>query len=395
MELGGRAGKAVNFLYITFPLNKLEKHLHIVCLDVPFPVDYGGVFDLFYKIVSLHKQGVKIHLHCFEYGRGQQEELNKYCESVHYYPRRQGHKGFSFRIPYIVSSRINETLMTRLLADDHPILLEGIHCSWPLMDPRFAGRKMVLRLHNVEYRYYSQLARSTWSPYRKLYYWHESRLLRSYEKQIAAKAEILAVTDTDAAIYRKELGATNCRVLPVFLPFKEVNSKEGVGCFCLYHGNLSVPENDKAATYLLEEVFNDINIPLVIAGKSPSPALEKLAHRQQHTCLVGNPGWDEMQDMITKAQINIIPSFVNTGIKLKLLNVLYNGRHCVVNDETVKGTGLEAACHSGMNAAALKSLIVQLYHQPYGEEEIRLRKLLLEAQFQNERNAQRLITWLW
>ena len=49
-----------------------EKHLHIVCLDVPYPVDYGGVFDLFYKIKALSEAGVKIHLHCFEYGRGQQ-----------------------------------------------------------------------------------------------------------------------------------------------------------------------------------------------------------------------------------------------------------------------------------------------------------------------------------
>jgi len=33
------------------------------------------VFDLFYKIKTLHKLGIKIHLHCFEYGRGEQDEL--------------------------------------------------------------------------------------------------------------------------------------------------------------------------------------------------------------------------------------------------------------------------------------------------------------------------------
>jgi hypothetical protein len=50
----------------------MTRHLHIICLNVPFPVDYGGVFDLFYKLPALHDQGVKIHLHCFEYGRGEQ-----------------------------------------------------------------------------------------------------------------------------------------------------------------------------------------------------------------------------------------------------------------------------------------------------------------------------------
>ena len=55
-----------------------ERHLHIICLDVPYPVDYGGVFDLFYKIKTLHELGIKIHLHCFEYGRGQQPENQRH-----------------------------------------------------------------------------------------------------------------------------------------------------------------------------------------------------------------------------------------------------------------------------------------------------------------------------
>jgi hypothetical protein len=54
----------------------LDKHLHIVCLDIPYPADYGGVVDLFYKIKSLHQLGVKIHLHCFTKDREPQDELN-------------------------------------------------------------------------------------------------------------------------------------------------------------------------------------------------------------------------------------------------------------------------------------------------------------------------------
>jgi hypothetical protein len=53
----------------------LEKHLHIISFDVPYPANYGGVIDVFYKLKNLHKAGVKIILHCFEYGRGEQKEL--------------------------------------------------------------------------------------------------------------------------------------------------------------------------------------------------------------------------------------------------------------------------------------------------------------------------------
>ena len=50
-----------------------EQELHIVSFDVPFPPNYGGAVDVFYKIRALHKLGVKIHLHCFEYVRGKQK----------------------------------------------------------------------------------------------------------------------------------------------------------------------------------------------------------------------------------------------------------------------------------------------------------------------------------
>lgn len=373
----------------------MEKHLHIIAFDVPFPVNHGGYFDLFYKLVALYQQGVRIHLHCFEYGREQQPELEQYCAEVRYYPRQCGHKGFSHKLPYIVASRISANLEANLLKDDYPILLEGIHCSHLLQDERFGNRKFVLRLHNVEYKYYKQLYRSTGSLFRKLYYLHESKLLKQYEQAIANKALILAVSDQDTNSYRQEFDAKNIATLPVFLPFTEVKAPDGVGCFCLYHGNLSVTENEKAAIWLLKKVFNDLKVPLVIAGKNPSKHLQQVAGKYPNACVVADPSEQEMQDMIGKAQINILPSFNITGIKLKLLNALFNGRHCLVNDATVQTTGLESACHIGANANAFKSLVIQLYRQPFAEEEIRLRKALLLSAFDNKRNAQRLIQWIF
>lgn len=372
----------------------MDKYIHIVALDVPYPVDYGGVFDLFYKLVALKECGIQIHLHCFEYGRGEQPELNKYCASVNYYPRRCGHKGISNELPYIVASRISEELSDNLLKDGHPILLEGIHCSALLQDPRFRDRQILLRLHNVEYHYYRQLLGNSGSLFKKIYYWHESRLLRKYESSVAHQVMIAGVSEKDVMTYRREFGTTNIVHLPVFLPFQKVESPEGMGCFCLYHGNLSVAENEQAALWLLQKVFNRMEAPFVIAGKNPSRRLEKLVEKHPHTCLVANPSEEEMQDMIRKAQIHLLPSFNCTGIKLKLLNALYNGRHCVVNDAMVEGTGLEPACHIGEGAEAFRQLVAQLYHRPFTEEEVRLRKFLLESTFDNRANAQRLIQWI-
>jgi hypothetical protein len=142
-------------------------------------------------------------------------------------------------------------------------------------------------------------------------------------------------------------------------------------------------------------VFTKIKVPFVIAGKKPSRRLGKWAHLCQHTCLVADPSEKEINDLVQKAHINILPSFNETGTKLKLLHALYKGRHCVVNPATVEGTELEAACHIGRNANAIASIVLQLYHQPFGEEEIRLRKQILHENFNDECNAKKIIAWLY
>ena len=47
-------------------------------------------------------------------------------------------------------------------------------------------------------------------------------------------------------------------------------------------------------------------------------------HQYQHVCLIANPSEEEIQDLISKAQVNILPSFNCTGVKLKLLTALFN-----------------------------------------------------------------------
>ncbi|UEG48722.1 glycosyltransferase [Ferruginibacter lapsinanis] len=368
----------------------MDKHLHIITHDIPYPADFGGVIDLFYKIKTLHQLGIKIHLHCFQNKRPQQEELNKYCASVNYYQRT---KRISFRLPFIVSSRQSPELIERLSKDTYPVLIEGIHCSYPLYNNQFTNRKVLLRLHNAEFEYYHHLAIHEKNIFRKIYFTVESYLLKKYENAVSAKAAISAVSQQDVTLYKQLFGITNIEYLPVFLPYTTVTGQPGKGHYCLYHGNLSISENEEAAIWLLQNVFNTLEIPFVIAGKDPSQKLEFLAHEHKHTCLVANPSDKELQDMIAKAQINILPSFNNTGVKLKLLNALYNGRHCLVNKAGVEGSGLEKLCAVADDAVSMKQAITELYNTPFSESGHRL--TLLEQLHNNEKNAAKIIDFFW
>jgi galactitol-specific phosphotransferase system IIB component len=372
-----------------------EKHLHIVTHDVPWPADFGGVVDLFYTIKTLHQNGVKIYLHCFVNKRPPQKELNKYCEAVYYYERQTKLSHFSFRLPFIVNTRKSNELLRNLQKDNHPILLEGIHCTYHLYAGKLTNRIVLLRLHNAEFEYYHHLSMHEKNPFRKFYYHHESKLLKKYENQLAKKVTIAAVSNHDVNVYQQLFSAKNISHLPVFLPYLTAVGKQGNGCFCLYHANLSINENEEAAIWLLQNVFNDIEVPFVIAGKNPSEKLAFLAQAHAHTCLVANPTDKELHEMIAKAQINILPSFNNTGVKLKLLNALYNGRHCLVNKAGVEGSGLDAICTIAEDADDFKTAIKYLYATPYAIEENEKRQQLLQLLYDNQKNADKIIEIFW
>jgi len=320
--------------------------------------------------------------------------LDQYCHEVHYYQREKLSFGIPLRLPYIVSSRINPLLIKNLLKDNYPILLEGIHCTYYLYHGDLSNRKVLVRLHNVEYEYYQQLAKSTSNFYKKLYFKLESRLLKKYERMLSRKAKFIAVNDKDVRSYQKVFSAKDVVFLPVFLPFKAINSKEGKGAYCLYHGNLSVVENEKVVFWLLENVFDDLKIELVIAGKNPGTALKNFIAENKNVTLFENPSEEKMSALIQGAQLHVLPSFNTTGIKIKLLNALFNGRFIITDAASVDGSGLASLCVIAETPADYKSAIQQKFEIPFSKDDINKRAEILESIYDNQKNAEQLIKWL-
>ncbi|MBK9336053.1 MAG: hypothetical protein IPM98_05510 [Lewinellaceae bacterium] len=81
-------------------------HLHVVSFDIPYPANYGGVIVIYNQIKALHQLGVKVILHCFQYGnRTEQGILEKYCHEVNYYPRSRSVWYQIGLLPFIMRTR--------------------------------------------------------------------------------------------------------------------------------------------------------------------------------------------------------------------------------------------------------------------------------------------------
>ena len=366
-----------------------QKHLHIISFDVPYPANYGGVIDIYYKIKALHTQGVKIHLHCFEYGRAEALTLESICEKVYYYKRKMNKQQLLLSLPFVVVSRSSEKLMENLLRDKHSILFEGLHSCFHLDDPRLSNRTKIVRTHNIEHDYYKNLAKVERSLFRRLYFNIEGKKLKRFEKILNKANYIATISSADAAALTTHY--KNVHHVSAFHPNEQVKIKEGRGTFCLYHGNLEVGENNEASLYLVNEIFSRIKIPLMIAGRKPSAELKMAIEKYPHIQLKANINTPEIDELISNAQINVLPTFQATGIKLKLLAALFNGRHCIVNSPMVANTGLEELCSIRNTPDLMAEEIQRLFDLPFDMNEKEKRTAILNQSFSNTTNVKKLI----
>ncbi len=350
--------------------------LHIVSFNIPYPANYGGIIDVYYKILALKQSGVQVILHCFAYGRQPSKELEDLCFKVYYYPRKSGLIPFLKRDPYIVASRNSKSMPENLLKDSFPVLFEGLHTTGVLERCVEAKKKVLVRAHNIEHRYYHLLSKSESNLFRKFFFRSESIKLKRYEQILSQADHILGIAKHETEYFRNTYN--NAVLIPAFHRFSNVTSLPGVGDYILFHGNLGVSENSDVFLKLAREVFSKISHPVVVAGKNPSGAFQRRVARYPHIQLIADPTDEEMDVLIQNAQVNVLKTSQSTGLKLKLLHSLFAGRHCLVNHEIIEGTGLDHLCVLADTNDSMIRTLDELMHSPFGENQIRERRKTLQ-----------------
>lgn len=351
--------------------NTSDKHLHIVSFDIPYPANYGGVIDVFFRIKALSERGVKIHLHCFEYGREHSEYLESFCHSVNYYKRETKITKLLNQLPYIVCSRDSDELLDNLRKDDYPILLEGLHCCKLLMCEEIQHRNIIVRTHNVEHEYYEHLAKAEVDSKKKLYLKQEVRKLKDFECILNKAKAVLAISQKDYEYFSQRYD--NVHMLTAYNAYTEVDIIEGSSDYVLYHGNLSVAENYSAAEYLVE-AFRKLDVKFKVAGMNPPQHLVKIIEDIPNIELIESPDDQTLFDLIRHAHINILVTEQATGLKLKLLNTLFNGRFCLVNDKMVEGLNVDGLCYIVNDINAIRFAVGELMPRRFDSHQIERRR---------------------
>ena len=206
---------------------------------------------------------------------------------------------------------------------------------------------------------------------------------------------MLVVSEKDTLYLQKKFPDNKVVYLPSFHPNNEIEISKGIGKYILYHGNLSVAENEEAAIYLIENVFNRLELPFIIAGLNPGNKLIKLVQKYKHINLIANPEESIMNKLISEAQVNILLTFQETGLKLKLLNTLYKGRYCLVNSKMLAGTNLNELCIIADNKDDIIENLIKVFNNEFDYKETKLRKEILDKIFSNQSNLKNLLNLIF
>ena len=368
----------------------MAKTLHIIAFDVPYPPNYGGIVDVFFKLKTLHELGTKIIYHCFYYSghNPPNEILENYCHEINYYPRRKeiGKLTFS-RYPYVVASRHSGQLLERLLKDDYPILFDGIQTCYYLEHKALRSRLKLFRANNIEHAYYKGLAQWETRWLQKFYLRLEAKKLARFEPTLGHAQGILSVAKMDIPHFSQY--APTHHVPPFFNQHGlSPQFQKAKKPFCLFQGNLSVTENIEAAQFIIKQIAPLVDVDIVIAGKSAPSKLVRLAKQTSNIKLISDPLQSEMDDLISSAQVNLLLTFQQTGIKLKLLHALASGQHILINSLMDDANIFKAMCHVEDDPFEIARCINELMNKPFSELDYQKRLTRFRQYFDNQKNAQ-------
>lgn len=365
------------------------KSINIVSFHPPYPPNYGGVIDVFYKLKYLKLFGLKIYLHFF-YNKDAKVEFDKisyYCDAVYSYERKKGIDNFFSFLPYIVISRGSIELIRNLRDLEFPIIFEGIHTTYPVYYEISNESKInfFLRAHNVEHKYYSYLFKNEKNFSKKLYFFLEALKLKYYESIVNRFNSILTISEKDFNFFKKF--NKNTFIVYPFHKYEDVWIKIGLGEYILVHGNFLVNTNLKSLRWLIKNVLSKVKYKVIIAGKLPN---NNMCNNYENIFFINNPTEDELEKLIENSQINIIHSSDNAGFKIKLLYSLFRGRFCICNSLSISDKDLLKVCYVVEKPAEYICLINELMNKKFDYNDLEERKKVLKK-FSNIENVKKLI----
>jgi len=191
----------------------------------------------------------------------------------------------------------------------------------------------ILRIHNPEGDYYDSLGRQS-KGLIALYFRWESLRLKFWERKLAKewRGMVWALTENDLRFWTGLKPRSKGKIVGplVTFEFKILESKP-ISKSLLVPGKFSVKENENA----LKLSLNGDGWDIIWAGHGLSKKNNKFLNSR--VSYIENPTDDEISNLFKNSQATLIHAEHNLGIKIKLIQALYQSRWIIAHNYAVVG----------------------------------------------------------
>ena len=206
---------------------------------------------------------------------------------------------------------------------------------------RHTNAPVILRTHNVENQIWRRMAMSERNCCKRWYIKHLALTLRAYEREHVNDFDgVVSITDNDADYFRSE----GCRKPIVTIPFAITPARvDGVAeqPGTLFHlGSMDWLPNQEGVRWFLDRVWPLIHsqmpsLTLHLAGRRMSDQLLNLKLEGVH--IVGEV--PDAATFIASKQINVVPLLSGSGIRVKIIEAMSQGKAVVTTTVGAQGIG--------------------------------------------------------
>ena len=311
----------------------------IVCPLLPYPLTDGGRKGVYYPIKYLTARGHQIHLACLtaEYDTNAVAEMKKFCNvDVVVAPKDPTLfgvlKGLFSTTPYELSRFHNVELLKRIqkliAANSFDIVqVEGIHSAfYGLEILKATDIPVVMRVHNVHSRNLVRLIDQTMNPILKTYLRYESRKIENYEIRQSPEFDLnLCVSGVDQEVVLSQNPRNQCTVVPAGVDLSEFcpgSSEEEEACSVLWLGGLQWLPNQDSFWWFYKEIVPRIvaletKARISVVGSNAPRSILELQHPNVN--ILGFV--PDVERVLRRAQVCVVPLRAGSGIRLKLLEM--------------------------------------------------------------------------
>ena len=228
------------------------------------------------------------------------------------------------------------------------IVMDGLHLCAPflfkneIVIPK--NTKIVYRAHNVEHQLWSEGAKKTKNPIKKLVLYWQGQLVRQIEMKVAKFCDVIApISNEDTLIISDFTNKKKIIHTPLGLKFKKIKRYESKGLKeFLFIGKLDWQPNRQGLEWFLKSVWPKVDHEkciLHICGSGDSKWIQK------YVSMSGIEFHGFVQDvdfLYAKVDACIAPIFFGSGTRIKVLEPYTKNRVVITTELGAQGSDLVA-----------------------------------------------------